>query len=296
MEELRMNSRWQVVLVVGVMLLLGLSSVGWAADQPVKTDSVMSPDSVMIHYDVRGQGEQALVFVHCWSCDRSYWSNQVDEFSKNYTVVTVDMGGHGESGMNRKTWTIQAFGADIAAVVKKLGLKQVILVGHSMGGPVCVEAARLLPGVVVAIIGVDTFQDFGQRFTPEQIAGFTAQFKADFPTFTTAWIKNMFPPTADTALVNHIAADMAAAPPDVAIGALQSMLQYDGVAALKDMRVPIRGINSDRVPVNVAGNKAAAASFEVTVISGVGHFIQLEAPTTFNTDLHNAIEEFWPKK
>jgi pimeloyl-ACP methyl ester carboxylesterase len=295
-EELRMNSRWQVLLVVGAMLLLGLSSVGWAADQPFNTDSVMSADSVMIHYDVGGQGEQALVFVHCWSCDRGYWSNQVEEFSKDYTVVTLDLGGHGESGMNRKTWTLQAFGADVAAVVNKLGLKQVILVGHSMGGPVCVEAARLLPGKVVAIIGVDTFQDFGRRFTPEQIAGFTAQFKADFPTFTAAWIKNMFPPTADSSLVTHVATDMASAPPDVAIGAMQSMLQYDGVAALKDMRVPIRGINSDRQPVNVEGNKAASASFEVTMMSGVGHFIQLEAPAAFNTNLHKSIEEFWPKK
>jgi pimeloyl-ACP methyl ester carboxylesterase len=291
-----MRMRWQAILAMACLTLLGLSSFGWAAGQPFMTDSVKSADGVMIHYDVGGQGEQALVFVHCWSCDRGYWSNQVEEFSQGYTVVTIDLAGHGESGMNREKWTLPAFGADVAAVVNKLGLKQVILVGHSMGGEVCIEAARLLPGKVVAIIGVDTFQDFAQRFTPEQIAGFTAQFKADFPGFTTAWIKNMFPPTADTALVAHISADMASAPPKVAVGAMEEMLQYDCVSALKDMRVPIRGINSDRTPVNVQGNQAVSQSFEVTVVSGVGHFIPLEAPATFNAALHKTIEEFWPKQ
>ena len=101
----------------------------------------------MIHYDVHGQGDRALVFVHCWSCDtRTYWQNQVDEFAKDFRVVTVDLGGHGQSGMNRKEWTMAAFGADVAAVVNKLDLKNIVLVGHSMGGPVCLEAARRLQG------------------------------------------------------------------------------------------------------------------------------------------------------
>src|SRR5262245_16796776 len=41
---------------------------------------------------------------------------------------------------------------------KTLGLKRVILVGHSMGGPVALAAAKRLPGTVVAVVGVDTLQ------------------------------------------------------------------------------------------------------------------------------------------
>ena len=52
-------------------------------------------------------------------------------------MVAVDLGGHGESGMGREHWTMEAFGDDVAAVVRGLGLERVILVGHSMGGYVC---------------------------------------------------------------------------------------------------------------------------------------------------------------
>ena len=44
-----------------------------------------------------GQGTPALVFVHGWSCDRSYWAGQLEAFSRDFTVVAPDLGGHGES-------------------------------------------------------------------------------------------------------------------------------------------------------------------------------------------------------
>ena len=62
-------------------------------------DSVASEDGVVIYYDVRGSGERTLVFVHCWSCDRSYWQRQVEEFTDVYRVVTIDLAGHGQSGL-----------------------------------------------------------------------------------------------------------------------------------------------------------------------------------------------------
>ena len=85
-------------------------------------------DGATIVYDYRGAGDQALVFVHCWCCDRSFWAGQVDEFAKDYMIVTVDLGGHGGSTAKREDWTVELFGGDVAAVVKKLDLKQAILI------------------------------------------------------------------------------------------------------------------------------------------------------------------------
>jgi len=46
--------------------------------------------------------------------------------------------------------------------------------------------------------------------------------------------------------------------------------------------VPVRAVNSDMYPVNVEGNRKVAASFDVKVMKGVGHFVMLEDPPLFN--------------
>jgi len=99
-------------------------------------DSVYSADSVSIKYEVSGMGDKSLVFVHCWCCDRSYFENQIGFLSRDYKVVAIDLAGYGSSGMNCDEWTVSAYANDVAAVVNKLGLKDVVLIGHSMGGMV----------------------------------------------------------------------------------------------------------------------------------------------------------------
>ena len=108
--------------------------------------TVMSTDGICLAYEIHGSGVPAIVLVHGWSCDRSYWDGQVAPLSAKFQVVAVDLAGHGESGSGRAAWTIEAFGADVADVVDELALESVILVGHSMAGDVIVEAARRLRG------------------------------------------------------------------------------------------------------------------------------------------------------
>ncbi len=59
------------------------------------TAVVSSADGVPIHFTDQGKGDPALVFVHCWSCDRHLWDNQVPVFAKRHRVVTLDLAGHG---------------------------------------------------------------------------------------------------------------------------------------------------------------------------------------------------------
>ena len=260
----------------------------------VVVDSVASEDGLMIYYDVRGTGDKTLLFIHGWCCDRSYWDAQVEELTKSYRVVTIDLGGHGQSGLERETWTMPAFGADVAAVVEKLDLSNVIMVGHSMGGMVVIEAARRLPGRVVALVGVDTFQDFSRSLTQEQINGFLAAFQADFAGTTDQFVRGMFSEGSDSALVEQIATDMAAAPPEVGLSAIEEFLGYDYRSVLAEVRLPIRTINCDKYPTDVEGNQAIGESFEIRLMPGTGHFLHMEDPVTFNRLLSETLSEFWP--
>jgi len=62
----------------------------------VTTGIARAVDGLDIAFDVRGHGETALVFVHCWACDRTFWREQLDAFADRYRVVLLDFGGHGD--------------------------------------------------------------------------------------------------------------------------------------------------------------------------------------------------------
>lgn len=262
-----------------VLILLILPSLSLA------TDTVKSLDDLDIAYDVMGEGETAVVLIHCWSCDRTYWREQLAALSAKYLVVNIDLAGHGESSLGRNNYLMADFGSDVAAVVKRLDLKQVILIGHSMGGTVAVEAAAQLPGRVIGLIGIDTLQEPGFNFPAEAVDGFLAPMRADFKTRTSQFVASMFPDGADSALVDLVAADMSSAPPEVAISAMRNLLLHDLKATLNTLSVRIACLDSDKTPIDREGWAFYEPGYATVTMEGVGHFLLLEKPAEFNSNL-----------
>ncbi len=253
---------------------------------------VTSVSGVPVAYEVRGEGPIALVFVHGWSCDRSYWSAQLGPFSRQYKTVAIDLTGHGESGLGQpQNWTIGSFGADVAAVVEKLGLQRVVLIGHSMGGDVVTEAARRLPGRVEGLIWIDTYKQLGTYRTPEQVQATVAPFRESFTETTRTFVRGMFPPTANESLVERVAADMSSAPSAVSLASMESSFSYDRLtpATLQRLKLPVIAINPDNGPTDRASMERYG--IEVIVMPGVGHFLMMEDPERFNPLLSSLIEK-----
>lgn len=139
--------KYSISLLSCFLLLLLTFQAGWAqAEWPY---IVQSKDGSQISYEIYGQGEPTLVFVHGWSCDTRYWRAQLPYFSKNHRVVVLDLAGHGHSASTRSKYTMLAFGEDVRAVAEATGSYKIILIGHSMGGSVIAEAARLMPKCVI---------------------------------------------------------------------------------------------------------------------------------------------------
>lgn len=252
---------------------------------------VKSIDGTDIVYTATGKGEPTLVFVHGWSCDKSYWSAQVEELSPKYRVVTIDLAGHGESGTERKDYTVQLFGEDVAAVVNELKATEVILVGHSMGGSVILEAAKILGKKVAGLIGVDTFQSFTDDWTAEQKEKFLEPFGKDFKSTTFEFVKQMFPKEADESILKKVADDMSSAPSAVAISAMRNLFFYNPLPTLAELDLPIISINCDMYPLSLEENKKHVKSFSFKMMKGVGHFLMLERPAEFNKLLVETIQE-----
>lgn len=258
------------------------------------TGSVKSADGIPIRYEVSGKGSAvpALVFVHCWCCDRTYWKNQVPYFSKHYKVVTIDLAGHGESGMGRKRYTLDAFARDTAAVVEKLDLKNVILLGHSMGGPIIAYAAPLLDKRVIGLVAVDTFHDVEQKYTKEQVEMHLGPLRKDFVKGTRDLIRMFsFTPETDPALVEKILEDLSSAPPEVGIDAMEETVNVDIPGVLDKVKVPVYCVNADKFPTNIEAGKRHTVSFKVKILPRTGHYLMLEKPVEFNKLLHEAVKE-----
>ena len=302
MEKLIRN----IVIALLIVLIGGLYGCGNGQEKTEETQpqseenikqTVLSPDSVEIAYNVYGQGNHVLVLVHCWCGDSRYWHAQVEAFKDDYKIVTLDLAGHGESGLNREKWDMAHYGGDVAAVINTLNPEDdVILVGHSMGGPVCIEAARQLPGRITAIVGVDTFQDLAYKYSADQVDMFMKPMRDNYRLTTIKFVQSIVGPEADTGLVNWIIRDMVATPEEVAVNSMDELLRYDVLTSLKEMRVPIRAINAELFPTNAEGNDTLASSFKVLLVPTVGHFVQMEDPETFNADLRQTLAEFWPEK
>ena len=142
---------------VRILAALGVvaSLIGCAATPAPPTGAARASDGAAIAWSRTGAGDTALVFIHGWSCNSAFWREQVDAFAADYTVVTLDLPGHGQSSGDREPWRVGDYGADVAAVVTELELERVVLIGHSMGGLVALRAAAELDGRALAVIAAD---------------------------------------------------------------------------------------------------------------------------------------------
>jgi pimeloyl-ACP methyl ester carboxylesterase len=248
----------------------------------------IAPDGVHVQYRIYGSGEPALVFIHGWSGDSNYWREQIPAFKGKYTLVMVDLAGHGGTDGNRNDWTIARFGQDVATALSAVPNQKVILVGHAMGGPVALEAARLLKGRVIGIIGVDTFKSIGAPLPSKaQVDELMKPFETDFIGATRTLVADhLFVKGANPQLAQKIAYDMSLSPPRVAVPSLRALRVYDFAEPLKDLSVPIVAINSDLgEPVNETRIKKVLPRFHAVTLAGDGHFLMMEDPRRFNPAL-----------
>ena len=286
----------EIAVIALVVIALGCAAPAPPPEPAAKettavgTGTVIAGDGVEIAYTVTGTGAPALVFVHGWMCDQSYWFNQVQDLAQDHMVVTVDLPGHGRSGFDRAEWTVAGFGADVATVVEGLGLEEVILIGHSMGGPVSLETARLMPGRTRGVIGVDTFQNVESEWDPEQRKEMLEAMEADFVAFCTTFVTGMFPEGADQDLVRMISDDMCGGPAEIGSSLMRNFADYDRALAMQSAGVPIRAVNATLWPTALEVNRKYA-DFDAVLMEDVGHFLMQEAPETFNHHLRKVIAE-----
>ena len=198
-----------------------------------------------MHYVRAGSGEPPLVFVHGFCCSHDDWLLQMQELKSRFEVVACDLRGHGQTPGRPQECSIEHFGGDVAALLPVLGLEKPILIGHSMGCRVVLEAARVAPERIAGLVLIDgSQQGSGDPEAAENNARAFIEAKG-FPAFAEALFCQMF--FQETDLSRAIVARALRVPAENGSALWPRMARWDAMyveQVLAGLRVPLMAIQS----------------------------------------------------
>ena len=246
-----------------------------------------------------------VVFVHGYTCDRSDWRRQIDFFAGKTRTFAPDLRGHGSNPGAPADCSIETYGADIAALLEEHDLRDTLLVAHSMGCRVALQAhlgAQQRVGALALIDGSFRGED---RDPAEAERAMRASIEAEgYANFARRLIGEMFlhrGAESEAAIARGLR--LAA---DSGIALYGRMIRWDSVqarGALAAVKVPLLAIQSTtvvpgrgRVPLKPGDTipwldmiRELAPQARIEIIPGVGHFTQLEAPERVNNLLSSLV-------
>jgi 3-oxoadipate enol-lactonase len=114
----------------------------------------LTVNGVSLAVEVRGDGP-AVLFIHGYPLDRSIWTHQLAALD-GWCRIAPDLRGMGQSDAPDLGYNMETYAADLAALLDLLGVDQVVLVGHSMGGYIAFEFLRRWRDRVRGLVLVDT--------------------------------------------------------------------------------------------------------------------------------------------
>lgn len=272
-------------------------------------------DGVEIAYVAEGKGDKTLLFVHGLSSNLDAWSKNVAILKNDFKCVALDLPGYGKSGKPEEaSYTPTYFSNIISGFIDTLQLKNVLLIGHSMGGQAVIKTAVNKPEkieklILVAPAGIETFTDaqgniMKTMFTPDFVANTTnEQIKTNYalnfynqPAEVNDMITDRIAikEAADFEAHCHaISKSIAGMLDDTVVEDLKNISQNTLILYGKnDMLIPNRyfnpGLNVDEV-----GNKAKEniKSSVLVFVDESGHFLQFEQPDKVNALIKEFVEK-----
>lgn len=247
-----------------------------------------SKDGTEIYFEVNGTGDTALLFVHGWLGNTTWWNSQRDHFSKNYQVATMDLAGHGQSGKTRTEYTTEGYADDIVAVASQLKAKKIVLIGHSMSGVYATEASLSIQNLDRLIL-IDTMKNLDFFFPADQTEAFLKLYRDDFKnvveTMLPAYLFGVKTPDAIRARLQKEFLDQAV----FAEPAIRPLYFTDSRPAAKQITVPVRAIMADMMPTALEINRKYFRNYDYITMAGFGHYPMLENSDEFNQKLEQVL-------
>ena len=250
----------------------------------------------LIQHLISGSGRPPVVFVHGFACAHDDWNAQVAHLSPRHQTIAVDLRGHGASPGTAEECTIARLGADVADLMAHLALPPAVIVGHSMGCRVAVEAASRARDRTAGLVLVD-----GSQFAAAMEETLNATFAAPdgYAALCNRWFQDMFTANSDPTVASAVRARAARLPREVGQRLLLEMLRYDVgflSATLASLRVPTlvvqttytneqrerRSLRQGQDTPYLQFVRDRMPNARIEIIEDTGHFPQLDAPARLN--------------
>ncbi len=275
------HSRWLLS-----MLCLFLLVTTAAAQEPGSSQGeahYASLEGKRVYYKSYGKGREALVLVHCWSCNMDHWRDQIPDFSKRSRVIALDLPGHGQSDKPEVAYTMDLFARAVDAVLRDAGVERGVLVGHSIGTPVIRQFYRKYPQKTLALVIVDgALRPFGDKKIADSML---ASLRA--PNYKEAGAQMfaaMEGPQISQEIQERIKNSFLNTPQHVLVSAMEGMMD-DSIWGQDKINVPVLAVmaKSPYWPADLEqAYRSIAPKLEFQMWDGVGHFLMMEKPKQFN--------------
>lgn len=241
-------------------------------------------DGMRIHYKTLGWGDTAVVFVHGWTCDLTFWREQGLALEGKARILLIDLPGHGQSDKPEIEYTMDRFARSIDAVLRDARVETATLVGHSMGTPVIRQFYRMFPKKTRALVFVD-----GRVRPLEDKTGEFKQFIArlsgpDYKDEQARLIDSMFTDKSPAEVRETVKTRMQSTPQHVAVSMMKAFFDP---AIWKDdkIEVPLQVIlvkSRFWSPEDEPYIRQLAPQVDYHLMEGLGHFLMMEEPKAFN--------------
>jgi pimeloyl-ACP methyl ester carboxylesterase len=247
--------------------------------------SILVVDHQIVHYEVLGRGRPVL-FLHGWSGSWRYWYPTMQRVSDHFRTYSFDFWGFGESRRKSTRETIQNYSDQVIRFLDELGIEQVQLVGHSMGGMVALKTSINHPGRIsrVAAVGAPITGDSLSWLLKLVDRPLLAELFARQPWLRRAMFRFFLGETNDPA-VHEVIEDSVKSSSATLQRAVESMMRTDLRPELRRLRVPtliVHGGRDEIVNPNQAELFDDVTVAQVVVMPESRHFPFLDESELFN--------------
>ena len=146
----------------------------------------------MLNFEKKGNGKEILVLLHGFMENLSIWHDMESYLSKDFTLLKIDLPGHGKSDILAEVHTMELMADEVKKVVDNQNLENFHLLGHSMGGYTSLAFAEKFPENLKSLtLFFSTYFADDEEKKEQRIKSYRI-IKDAFPHYARAGIPNLF--------------------------------------------------------------------------------------------------------